>query len=1232
MLETPNTSPDESATNVFDATTDGTGASLAAPSGFDLLSEIGRGGMGVVYRARDLSLDRDVAIKLLQEQYAPSSRTAAKFLEEARISAQLQHPGIPAIYAAGLLADGRPWLAMKLIKGRTLTQEFADADRGRLLAICESVCQAIGYAHSRRVIHRDLKPSNVMVGAFGEVQVMDWGLAKVLGESALAAPATESDTADDRTHVHAHRDSNSGGETQYGSFMGTPAFIPPEQAIGAIDLIDERSDVFGLGAILCVVLTGKPPFVGADAESTRQLAARGKVEDAFARLDACGAEADLVALAKRCLAVEREQRPANGTEVAAAIAVFRAESEARARRAEVERAAAEVRAAEQRKRRRVAMAAMAVVAGAIALGSLAAVYAMRQHATRREAEVRQLSEGLGQLRALLAEARKLRADPERGAPVWREVRRLAERLAGGVPERPIDPEAAAAARAELAGANGELSDAERDLAMVRALERARERILRLEEANFTSAQRVQDIVFNIEAAASFADAFRDYGVDIAARDPDEAVGRLIERPIAVPLALALDDWAFLKPEDAAGRPAAIARRIDPDPDRGRLRQLLQADRVASADEFRALAADAAYLDRLPPRSLILLGFALRERGLLAESVAVIERAVTRFPNDLWTNDLAGLFQTVKDRPDAQAACRYFQAVIALRPDLSLGYSNLANQLFQIGDLKGGERVVRKALELDPTNVFVVTLLADHYAIDGRWADARRELEAGLQSSPNSNVLINRLAELDLIQGRHEDARARTDAILARQPRYHPARALQLQILAFRYASSLAEADRTALESRRDELLREFPDVALVLIAIGNLESNLGRHDRGIAHLRRAVELIPSNTGAWQNYGQVLLNAGDLDGAEAAARRSIELAPGNGAASALMARILLRRGQSVDALRAVQAAAASRPYHFDVLSALLECQRALSLFEDASDSAERLCERWPYVGNWIALSEVAEFVRPFRALAACEEVLRVQPTNVPVVVRAANVQRMHRRDAAAAEALLRRCLAAIPESQPVDRARLLVGLAYVDRDRGETDACLAKLRDAGTLARTDMGLGWSINGDQIVTLKQAGRRTETIQMVLDTVRTTERNNPLLNRYSILYANFLALGCMHLLDLEAYREVEPLARQCLEIREFLDEPRWSYLNAKAMLGRALAGQSKFAEAEPILRTGFLGLYMLRDKIPPAARNRLFEAGQALAALYEATKRPDQAKAIRALIPKELAPPPRTRSPGR
>jgi serine/threonine protein kinase/F0F1-type ATP synthase delta subunit len=365
------------------------GVNPASPLGYELLDEIGHGGMGVVYRARDTALDRDVAVKLLAERYPADSLAAQRFLSEARITGQLQHPGIPAVHQVGALADGRPFLAMKLIKGNTLEDILKHrpdpaADRGRLLAIFEAVCQAVGYAHAHRVIHRDLKPANVMVGAFGEVQVMDWGLAKSL--ASRERERTDSDPQETLAWTQLGPTPETGSQTQAGSMVGTPAFIPPEQAIGEIERVTERSDVFGLGALLAVILTGQPPYVGETGESVRVQAVRGKLVDCFARLDASGAEPELVALCKNCLAFESEDRPANAGAVAAAVAGLRAAADERARRAELERVRVEgeqamalARAAERRKRRRLVIGSAAVLALA-AVGGLTAVLAVQRQA------------------------------------------------------------------------------------------------------------------------------------------------------------------------------------------------------------------------------------------------------------------------------------------------------------------------------------------------------------------------------------------------------------------------------------------------------------------------------------------------------------------------------------------------------------------------------------------------------------------------------------------------------------------------------------------------------------------------------------------------------------------------------------------------------------------------------------------------------------------------------------
>jgi serine/threonine protein kinase len=162
-----------------------------ADSKYQLHGEIARGGMGAILKGRDTDLNRDLAIKVLLESHKDKPEVVQRFVEEAQIGGQLQHPGIVPVYELGQFADERPYFSMKLVKGQTLAALLAERtspadDRARFLGIFSKICETLAYAHSRGVIHRDLKPANIMVGAFGEVQVMDWGLAKVLGVGGVA--------------------------------------------------------------------------------------------------------------------------------------------------------------------------------------------------------------------------------------------------------------------------------------------------------------------------------------------------------------------------------------------------------------------------------------------------------------------------------------------------------------------------------------------------------------------------------------------------------------------------------------------------------------------------------------------------------------------------------------------------------------------------------------------------------------------------------------------------------------------------------------------------------------------------------------------------------------------------------------------------------------------------------------------------------------------------------------
>jgi len=284
---------------------------LETTSRYQIQEEIGRGGMGVVFRARDLDLNRSVAIKVLLRDFRASCNEVNRFIYEARIVGMLQHPGIAQVYEYGTTSSGRPFYTMKLVGGMTFGQLLDERDESeavsaQLLSVFSLVCQTMSYTHSKGLIHLDLKPANIMVGEFGEVHVMDWGLAKALD------PDVHDELNFDEIDLTKPEGSN--------GVHGTLQYMAPEQARG--ERVDRRTDVFCLGAILCHVLTGQPPYNVKDGKSALLCAQSAKLQSAFERLDHCGAKLALVRLAKRCLCEDPDDRPEDAGELVKELAVY----------------------------------------------------------------------------------------------------------------------------------------------------------------------------------------------------------------------------------------------------------------------------------------------------------------------------------------------------------------------------------------------------------------------------------------------------------------------------------------------------------------------------------------------------------------------------------------------------------------------------------------------------------------------------------------------------------------------------------------------------------------------------------------------------------------------------------------------------------------------------------------------------------------------------------------------
>jgi serine/threonine protein kinase len=573
---------------------------------YQILEEVARGGMGVVYRCQDNDLRRELAIKVLHERHAANSDLVRRFAEEAHIGGLLQHPGIVPVHAFGQLPDGRPFFTMKLIRGRTLLSQLKDRvdchqDLPRFLNVFLQVSQALAYAHSCKVIHRDLKPANIMVGTFGEVQVMDWGLAKKLDAPASAGRTSLPDPGGP------DRLSTDSASTHAGTVMGTLAYMPPEQARGDNSPLDERSDVFGLGGLLCHILTGAPPHVRSNDRNVEELAAAGDLSATFARLDACGADAELIALARDCLAPVAASRPASAGVVVTRLVSFLEARESQLRQLELDAARARARAEEQRKRRRMLASAAAAVCLACVFGGLY-WWIQKSRSDARQAELTTRVEATVQQALIL-----------RGQAEASEKNRLAHY------KDALAQVKEAGAMAASGGLNTALASQvqnlqaaiEREVALAGSAEKDLRFRARLREIETQTGDDLRGLDQDFPGAvARYAAAFAEYGIDPTNWTPAQLAAWTSQHDsaFATEVAAAVDDWAHASRLASRQRTAALlvqlASALDPDPWRERVRTAIQSRDLPA---MRLLSLSSATWEA-PPSTLHLLAVNLAMRG------------------------------------------------------------------------------------------------------------------------------------------------------------------------------------------------------------------------------------------------------------------------------------------------------------------------------------------------------------------------------------------------------------------------------------------------------------------------------------------------------------------------------------------------------------------------------------------------------------------------------------------
>ena len=401
------------------------------PSRYRMVKKIGQGGIGVVWRVFDKLFERYLAAKFLHRRYCSDASANLRLEREALITGSLQHPGVPPVHDFGKLLTGSSFFTMKLVNGETLAEIMKSRDRSdtaspdflNLIGTFELISQTIAYAHSKKIIHRDLKPQNVMVGQFGEVQIMDWGMAKQLGiektqrQTDDAIGGSRSEQPQDRFSVCDQSNGSSPGSgsatnshgatdsttqptvlsssdpsipdplrtlTLHGEVFGTPAYMPPEQARGEIDAMGCQSDVFGLGAILFEILTGNRLYDDVPTEGLVQAAATGNIEFSISQLKKTNVDDELVNLCRDCLQSEPTVRPADGGVVADRVSEYLLSVQQRLKQAELDRSRAELAAEEERKRRRLSTMLVGTILTALVLGSIG--YSWFQFDARKKKE------------------------------------------------------------------------------------------------------------------------------------------------------------------------------------------------------------------------------------------------------------------------------------------------------------------------------------------------------------------------------------------------------------------------------------------------------------------------------------------------------------------------------------------------------------------------------------------------------------------------------------------------------------------------------------------------------------------------------------------------------------------------------------------------------------------------------------------------------------------------------
>jgi tetratricopeptide (TPR) repeat protein/tRNA A-37 threonylcarbamoyl transferase component Bud32 len=854
-----------------------------------------RGGLGEVLLAHDAELHREVALKRMQRHCAEDADSRRRFLLEAEVTARLEHPGIVPVHGLVLDESGQPCYAMRFIEGPSLKQAldaFHQADKpGRdpgeralalrkLLGDFVAVCRAVGYAHSRGVVHRDLKPQNVMLGRYGEVLVVDWGLAKMIER-------TQTELSNGEDSLQATRGKGEGEGTRQGAALGTPAYMSPEQAAGRWDILRPASDIYALGATLYAVLTGRAPVQGGNVLEIMEKVKRG--EFPAPRQVKKEVPHPLEAVCLKAMALQPLDRYETALDLADDVERWLADEPVTAYREPWR-----VRAGRWVRRHRTLVTGVAVALFLLALGGVAAGFWYQQQEAEHQRQRYETEKGIevaaSEAATLLDRGLKEVDNP----PAWqttlaaaRTALRQAEALIAREPQL---------REGELDQRVGELIarlDAdEKDHRLITTIEKVHFKLYEF-RSGYTPRQAYEEI----------REALAQWGLPVAGM-PADRVAALVQRrprPMQERL-LGLLYWMPAVEKRQAQWLIEVMEVTDRDPWRQQVRQAI------AQNDARLLAQlfDQGNVAQQPPPLLVEVAKA-PQLGNHPSRIRLLRRAQQQYPGDFWVNfELAAtLFLSVFPEKQGTRPARaeelallsevaaFDRVAVGLRPDCAPAHINLGNTLRAQGDLPGAMACFKKALQLDPT-------LAMAHLNLGYVLRAQGDLQGAI-------ICYTRAIDLDPTYGpSHYNL---GNALKERKD-------LEGAIACYRKAINL---DPTYLPAH---------------VQLGSALWEAGNLTGAIARYRKALDLNPKDTITHYNLGNALKAQGDLPGAIACYHKVLKLAPNYAEAHCNLGFALQAQGhfaQALEALKRGHQLGSRRPgWPYPSARWVEDCQRLLDL--------------------------------------------------------------------------------------------------------------------------------------------------------------------------------------------------------------------------------------------------------------------------------------------------------------